>query len=76
MAKELLGCYTLVRDGLKLTWRIDEFLSDSVGKLDRCNNVAYAETKAHCDFDLLVLRGGEWWWRGCYTYAKELIACA
>ena len=53
------GCYILVRDSLKLTWRIDELLSDSLGKLDRRNEVAYAETKAHCDIDLLVLGEGE-----------------
>jgi hypothetical protein len=38
-----------------LTRRIDEFLPDPLGKLDRRNKVAYAETKAHCDIELLIL---------------------
>lgn len=53
-----------------MTWCINEFLTDSISKLDRRDKVAYAKTKAHCDLDLLVLREGEWW-RGYRTYANK-----
>jgi hypothetical protein len=32
-----------------MTRRIDEFLPDLVGELDCREEVAYTETKAHCD---------------------------
>jgi hypothetical protein len=38
-----------------LPGRIDEFLPDLVRKLDCRDEVAYTETKAHCEIDLLVI---------------------
>lgn len=37
----------LIGNVLELTWRIHEFFPDLVGKLDSCDKVANAKTKAH-----------------------------
>jgi hypothetical protein len=38
-----------VRYSLELARRVDEFLSDLVGKLDYGDEIAYTETEAHRD---------------------------
>ena len=44
----------LIWDSLELTWCVNEFLPDLVGKFDRCNKVAYTKPKAHYDVGLLI----------------------